>query len=134
MSRWKEIEAPSLEEIVEMAEAARAALPEAFRPGAAEVVLRVEEFAADALLDEMDIDDAFELTGLYEGVPLTEKSVSDPTGPDVIWLFRRAILDEWVARGDVALDALVAHVFVHELAHHFGWSDDDIASIDRWWE
>lgn len=134
MSRWKEIEAPSLEEIVEMAEAARAALPEAFRPGAAGVVLRVEEFAADALLDEMDIDDAFELTGLYEGVPLTEKSVSDPTGPDVIWLFRRAILDEWVARGDVALDALVAHVFVHELAHHFGWSDDDIASIDRWWE
>ena len=134
MSRWKEIEAPSLEEIVEMAEAARAALPEAVRPGAAEVVLRVEEFAADALLDEMDIDDAFELTGLYEGVPLTEKSVSDPTGPDVIWLFRRAILDEWVARGDVALDALVAHVFVHELAHHFGWSDDDIASIDRWWE
>lgn len=134
MSRWKEIEAPSLEEIVEMAEAARAALPEAFRPGAAEVVLRVEEFATDALLDEMDIDDAFELTGLYEGVPLTEKSASDPTGPDVIWLFRRAILDEWVARGDVALDALVAHVFVHELAHHFGWSDDDIASIDRWWE
>lgn len=134
MSRWKDCEAPSLEEIAEMAEAARAALPEAFRPGAAEVVLRVEDFAADALLDEMDIDDAFELTGLYEGVPLTEKSVSDPTGPDVIWLFRRAILDEWVARGEVALDALVAHVFVHELAHHFGWSDADIAAIDRWWE
>jgi len=134
MSRWKDIEAPSLEEIVEMAEAARATLPEAFRPGAAAVVLRVEEFATDALLDEMDIDDAFDLTGLYEGVPLTEKSVSDPTGPDVIWLFRRAILDEWVARGDVSLNTLVAHVFVHELAHHFGWSDDDIASIDRWWE
>ncbi|WP_372839596.1 metallopeptidase family protein, partial [Phaeovulum sp.] len=51
-----------------------------------------------------------------------------------IWLFRRPILDEWIARGDVALGTLVAHVMVHEMAHHFGWSDDDIAVIDRWWE
>ena len=65
---------------------------------------------------------------------LTEKSVSDqPAQPDAIWLFRRAILDEWAARGDVALDVLVAHVMVHELAHHFGWSDADIATIDAWW-
>ena len=134
MTLWKGREAPSLAEIEAMAEATRAALPEAFRSPAAEVVLRVEDFAADAVLDEMGIDDPFELTGLYEGVPLTEKSVFDPSGPDVIWLFRRPILDEWVGRGDVALDALVAHVFVHELAHHFGWSDDDIARIDRWWE
>ena len=54
--------------------------------------------------------------------------------PDAIWLFRRPILDEWVSRGDVALADLVAHVYVHELAHHFGWSDSDIAAIDRWWE
>ena len=134
MERWTECEAPSLAEIEAMAEAVRAALPQAFRAAAAAVVLRVEDFAPKAMLDEMGIEDAFELTGLYEGVPMTEKSVFDPSGPDVIWLFRRAILDEWVARGDVALDALVAHVFVHELAHHFGWSDDDIASIDRWWE
>lgn len=134
MQQWKGREAPSLAEIEAMAEAARAALPEAFRGPAAAVVLRVEDFAAEAVLDEMQIEDPFELTGLYEGVPLTEKSVFDPGGPDVIWLFRRPILDEWVGRGDVALDALVAHVFVHELAHHFGWSDDDIARIDRWWE
>ncbi|PYF09469.1 putative Zn-dependent protease with MMP-like domain [Rhodobacter viridis] len=134
MTLWKGREAPSLAEIEAMAEAARAALPVQFRGPAAEVVLRVEDFAPDAVLDEMEIEDPFELTGLYEGVPLTQKSVFDPSGPDVIWLFRRAILDEWVGRGDVALDALVAHVFVHELAHHFGWSDDDIASIDRWWE
>ena len=134
MTGWTGCEAPSLAEIEAMAEAVRAALPEAFRGPAAQVVLRVEDFAAEAVLEEMEIEDAFELTGLYEGVPLTEKSVFDPTGPDVIWLFRRAILDEWVARGDVALDALVAHVFVHELAHHFGWSDGDIAAIDRWWE
>ena len=95
---------------------------------------RAADFAADDLLDELEIEDAFELTGLYDGIPMTQKSVMDPGGPDVIWLFRRAILDEWVARGDVALDALVAHVFVHELAHHFGWSDGDIAAIDRWSE
>ncbi len=52
--------------------------------------------------------------------------------PDEVWLYRRAILDEWAERGDVALDALVAHVLVHELAHHFGWSDEDIARIDDW--
>lgn len=134
MTDWTRREAPSLAEIEALAEAARATLPPAFHEAAAAVVLRVEDFAPDDLLDEMGIDDAFELTGLYEGVPMTEKSVMDPSGPDVIWLFRRAILDEWVARGDVALDALVAHVFVHEMAHHFGWSDGDIASIDRWWE
>lgn len=133
-ARWKDCEAPSLEDIEAMAEAARAALPEAFRGPAAAVVLRIEDFAADDLLDELEIEDAFELTGLYDGIPMTQKSVMAPGGPDVIWLFRRAILDEWAARGDVALDALVAHVFVHELAHHFGWSDGDIAAIDRWWE
>ncbi|PTV95538.1 putative Zn-dependent protease with MMP-like domain [Rhodobacter aestuarii] len=134
MSRWKDCEAPSLAEIEAMAEAARALLPEAFQASAAQVVLRVEDVAPDTFLEELEIDDPYELTGLYEGVPMTEKSIADPSGPDVIWLFRRAILDEWVARGDVGLNELVAHVFVHEMAHHFGWSDDDIAAIDRWWE
>jgi predicted Zn-dependent protease with MMP-like domain len=135
MTDWAGRAAPGLNEIEALAEAARAALPEAFRAGAALVVLRVEDFAPDALLDELEIEDGFDLTGLYEGVPLTEKSVMDqPMGPDVIWLFRRPILDEWAARGDIALGALVAHVMVHELAHHFGWSDADIAAIDRWWE
>lgn len=134
MTIWTGRAAPSLAEIEAMAEAARAALPAPFQAAAGAVVLRVEELAPDDVLNEMGIEDAFELTGLYEGVPMTEKSVMDPTGPDVIWLFRRAILDEWVARGDVGLSDLVAHVFVHEMAHHFGWSDGDIASIDRWWE
>ena len=102
---------------------------------ARQVLLRVEDFAPDDLLDEMDIESPFELTGLYDGIPLTEKSVMDqPSAPDVIWLFRRAILDEWAERGNVTLGDLVAHILVHELAHHFGWSDDDIARIDRWWE
>lgn len=134
MVEWTAATAPSLEDIETLAEATRAALPEAFVGAAAQVVLRVEDFPAEALLEEMGAQDAFEITGLYEGIPLTEKSVMDPGGPDVIWLFRRPILDEWVARGDIELGALVAHVFVHELAHHFGWSDADIARIDRWWE
>lgn len=127
--------APTLDEIADLAESARAALPAAYAGPAREVALRVEDFAPDSLLDDMQIDDAFTLTGLYQGIPLTQKSVFDqPIGPDQIWLFRRPILDEWAARGDVGLAALVTHVFVHELAHHFGWSDDDIARIDRWWE
>jgi predicted Zn-dependent protease with MMP-like domain len=127
--------APDATEIERLARAALAALPEAFRPAAEEVALRIEEFPSERLLDELGIEDPFELTGLYEGVPLTEKSVLDqPQGPDTIRLFRRPILDEWAHRGDVALEDLVRHIVVHELAHHFGWSDADIARIDRWWE
>ena len=125
---------PDLAEIEALTHAAMQALPDAFRSEAEKVVLRVEDFASEAMLRELEIDDPFSLTGLYEGVPLTERSVSDQAlHPDTIWLFRRPILDEWIARADVPLTALVAHVYVHELAHHFGWSDEDIAAIDQWW-
>jgi predicted Zn-dependent protease with MMP-like domain len=111
------------------------ALPEAYRAAAKAVALRVEEFPTDEMVESLGIDDPFELTGMYDGVPLTERSVMDqPDRPDAIWLFRRPILDEWAERGNVTLAELVAHVLVHELAHHFGWSDDDIASVDPWWE
>jgi predicted Zn-dependent protease with MMP-like domain len=127
--------APSLALIEGLAHAAIAALPAPYRDAAAAVALRVEDFAPDDLLEAMDLSDPFELTGLYEGTPLTEKSVMDqPMQPDVIWLFRRPILDEWAERGDVTIGDMVAHVLVHELAHHFGWSDEDIAAIDPWWE
>ena len=132
---WTQTVAPDAGEIEDMARAAIAALPAAIRAAAAAVALRVEDFASDDMLDDLGIDDVFELTGLYDGVPLTEKSVMDqPDRPDAIWLFRRAILDEWAARGDIALYDLVAHVYIHELAHHFGWSDAEIAAIDPWWE
>lgn len=127
--------APSLSLIEQMAHDAVAALPDPFREPASHVRLRIEDFPADDLLEALDLSDAFELTGLYEGTPLTEKSVADqPTGPDTIWLFRRPILDEWAERGDVAIGDLVTHVLIHEMAHHFGWSDADIAAIDPWWE
>lgn len=127
--------APDLLMIEQIARDTVAALPEPFRAAATHVVLRVEEFAAEEMIEALGCDSVFDLTGLYEGTPLTEKSVSDqPMGPDVVWLFRRAILDEWVARGDVSLAEMVAHVTIHEFAHHFGWSDEDIAAIDPWWE
>jgi predicted Zn-dependent protease with MMP-like domain len=130
-----DVTAPDAGEIEGLARAAIAALPEAYRRPAAAVTLRVEDWAADDVLDELEVEDAYDLTGLYDGVPLTEKSVMDqPHRPDTIWLYRRPILDEWAGRGDVSLADLVAHVLVHELAHHFGWSDDDIAAVDRWWE
>ncbi|KPQ08166.1 MAG: hypothetical protein HLUCCA12_03555 [Rhodobacteraceae bacterium HLUCCA12] len=135
MTDWTGRLAPSLDDIETLADRARSALPEPFAGAAREVAVQVVDFAPDDILTDLGIEDPFELTGLYDGVPLTQKSVFDSPGrPDVIWLFRAAILDEWLARGDVTLDQLVTHIFVHELAHHLGWSDDDIAAIDRWWE
>ena len=127
--------APDAALIEGLAIAAVTALPDPWRGPAMQVALRVEEFPPDEVLDELDIADAFDLTGLYDGIPLTEKSAShQAVQPDVIWLFRRPILDEWAERGNVTLADLVTHVVVHELAHHFGWSDDDIAAVDPWWE
>ncbi|QLQ20670.1 MAG: metallopeptidase family protein [Exiguobacterium profundum] len=127
--------APDLAMIEGLARDAVLALPEPFRAAALHIVLRVEDFPTDEILEAMDLHDAFELTGLYDGIPMTEKSVTDqPRQPDTIWLFRLPILDEWAERGDVSLADLVTHVMTHEMAHHFGWSDDDIAAIDPWWE
>ncbi len=125
--------APSLDEIEQIARQVVEDLPDRFRGPARAVALRVADFAPDEMLDEMEME-PFELTGLYDGIPLTQKSTWDmPQGPDVVWLFRRPILDEWAERGDVTIAEMVAHVTVHEFAHHFGWSDDDIAAIDQWW-
>ena len=127
--------APSLALLEQLAHEAISTLPEPFREPATHIRLRIEEFPDEDILDELQIDDPFELTGLYDGIPLTEKSTADQViKPDVIWLFRRPILDDWCERGDVSIQELVSHVVVHELAHHFGWSDEDIANIDRWWE
>ncbi len=126
---------PDTARFLAIAERAIEALPEAFRAPARQVVVNVVDWPAPDMLDELGIDDPLELTGLYDGIPLTEKSSFDqPYGPDMIWLFRKPILAEWRERGDVELEDLVAHVLIHELAHHFGWSDADIARIDRWWE
>ncbi len=125
--------APSLADIDALARAALAGLPAALRALCPDIVILVEDFADDAILDDLGIEDPFELTGLYDGVDLRSKSHDDVAArPDTVMLFRRAILEEWIERGDVALRDLVAHVLVHEVAHHFGFSDDDIAAIDDW--
>ncbi|WP_068115503.1 metallopeptidase family protein [Tropicimonas marinistellae] len=132
---WTAATAPSLYDIALLAEETRKALPQPFDYPARSVVIQVEELADQEMLAELEIDDPYELTGLYDGIPLTERSVMDqPEQPDIIWLFRRAILEEWAERGDVTLAELVNNVVIHEFAHHFGWSDKDIARIDQWWE
>ncbi|MEI6099389.1 MAG: metallopeptidase family protein [Alphaproteobacteria bacterium] len=127
--------APDARLIQGLAEAVIATLPEPFRAAALMVALRVQDFADPEMLQAMQIDDPHELTGLYDGVPLTLTSVTDQTQqPDQIFLFRLPILTEWIARGDVSLAELVTHIYIHELAHHVGWTDDEIARIDPWWE
>lgn len=122
--------APDTQAIEAMARGAIARLPEAFRRHLADVVLRVEEFADEATLDEMAIDDPFALSGLYRGRPVGVKSVEDwGTLPDMIFLYRRPILDEW-AESEVALEALVVHVLIHEVGHHFGLSDADMHALE----
>lgn len=132
---WDGFAAPDLALIEELAMEAVLTLPEPWRAAATGVGLRVVDFPSDDMVADLGLDSPYELTGMYDGIPLTEKSTADqPDRPDVIWLFRRPILDEWIDRGDVGLGDLITHVVIHELAHHFGWSDDDIARIDPWWE
>ena len=121
---------PSAEEIEEIARAALEALPEPFAQSLGDVELQVEEFADDATLDHFGIEDPFDLSGLYEGVPLTQRSVEQSgTLPERIRLFRRAILDEW-AGGEQPLERLVVHVLIHEVGHHFGLSDADMHALE----
>ncbi len=125
-------QAPDAGEIEALARAAMARLPGQFRERLGEVLLRVEEFADEETLAALGIDDPFELTGLYEGVPLGEKSITESGAmPDCIRLFRAPILDEWIARGDETLEHLVAHVLIHEVGHHFGLSDAAMAALEE---
>lgn len=109
-------------------------LPPAFREACGPLVVHVADLADLSLLRLTGAGDPWRITGAYVGVALTQRSVMDiQTEPDTIWLFRKPILREWVDRGDVTLGDLVTHVMVHEIAHHLGYSDEDIARIDQWW-
>jgi predicted Zn-dependent protease with MMP-like domain len=122
--------APSAADLERLGDAALKRLPEPFRHHLAGVVLRIEDFAEDAVLDELGIDDPFDLTGLYSGRPIGERS-SMLSGelPAMIHLYRRPLLEEWIETG-VGLEALVTHVIVHEVGHHFGFSDEDMHAIE----
>lgn len=128
---WSDRTAPGLADMESLARAAFAQLPAAFRQLCGDVVIHVADFADEETLAELGIEDAFELTGLYEGVDLLRQSVSDPVStPAHVHLYRAPILAEWTDLGDVTLGALVRHVLVHEIGHHFGLSDEDIDRIE----
>ena len=124
--------APGLAEIEALAHAALERLPSPFRDHVAHVAVLVEDFADEETLAALGIADPFELTGIYEGVPVGDKH-SAPSGtlPDRIRLFRQPILDEWIARGDETLEHLVAHVLIHEVGHHFGLSDEAMHALEE---
>ena len=127
---WPGAKAPSLAEIEIMAQEMFDRLPQRFRALCDGLVIRVEDFADDDVLDSLGAESEFDVLGLFRGVGLPFQSVSDPSPmPNMVWLYRRPILDYW-AEHDETLGAIVRHVLVHEIGHHFGLSDDDIEKIE----
>jgi predicted Zn-dependent protease with MMP-like domain len=128
---WRHRNAPTLAEFEELADLAWRRLPAEFRAMCGDVLIRIEDFPTEEVLDELKLESPFDLMGLYHGVSLDKKSVSDlPRGPDLVFLYRRPLLDVW-AEGTETLGHLVTHVLVHEIGHHFGLSDRDMAGIEE---
>jgi predicted Zn-dependent protease with MMP-like domain len=121
---------PSLAEIEALAAEAFKTIPEELRRAVGNVVIQVEEFPDAETEREMDLESPFDLLGLYRGVDLTRKSVSDMnTMPDMIFLYRRPLLDYWCETGE-DLTHVVRHVMIHEIGHHFGFSDEQMEEIE----
>jgi predicted Zn-dependent protease with MMP-like domain len=122
---------PTIEDLVALAEKSLASIPDRFTAHARKLAIVVEDMADDETLDAMGMESGYDLTGLYRGTPLHLRSASDPVGePDMILLFREPILLEWIETGE-DLARLVHNVMIHEVAHHFGFSDDDIAALEQ---
>jgi predicted Zn-dependent protease with MMP-like domain len=127
---WKGVSAPSLTDIEALAAEAYAGLPEHFRKLCQGLVIRVEDFPTDEVVRSMGLESEFDLLGLFHGIGLPFQSETAPAlMPNMVWLYRRPILDYW-AENDDTLTEIVTHVLVHEIGHHFGLSDDDIAAIE----
>jgi predicted Zn-dependent protease with MMP-like domain len=127
---WRALTAPSLAEFELLATDVFRRLPGKFRELCADVVIQIDDFPTEEVLDYMGAETEFDLLGLFQGVGLPFRADSEPVQmPNMIWLYRRPILDYW-AEHDEALGAIVAHVLVHEIGHHFGLSDADMAAIE----
>jgi len=128
---WRPVKAPSLTELEVLAGEVFRHLPKRFRDLAADVVIQVDDFPSEDVLDQMQAESEFDLLGLFHGVGLPFRAESAPVQmPNMIWLYRRPILDYW-AEHDETLGAIVKHVLVHEIGHHFGLSDADMAAIEQ---
>ena len=128
---WQTAQAPSLAELEAIADQAFKRLPHRFRDLCKDVVVRVEDFPTDEVLDALGAESAFDLLGLYHGVDMARQSVMDPAAmPEMVFLYRRPILDYW-AEHEEALGHIVTHVLVHEIGHHFGLSDADMHRIEE---
>jgi predicted Zn-dependent protease with MMP-like domain len=128
---WHSVKAPSLAELEALASEVFKHLPKRFRDLAADVVIRVDDFPSEDVLDEMQTESEFDLLGLFQGVGVPFRSESAAVQmPNMVWLYRRPILDYW-AEHDETLGAIVKHVLVHEIGHHFGLSDADMAVIEE---
>ncbi|WP_072395526.1 metallopeptidase family protein [Hyphomicrobium sp. CS1GBMeth3] len=127
---WRTATPPTLADFEVVAAAAWERIEPEFREICGDVVVRIEDFALDEVLDELGIDSPFDLMGLYQGLSLDKKSVLDaPREPDMVFLYRRAILDYWTESGE-PLGEIITHVLVHEIGHHFGFSDADMEEIE----
>ncbi len=128
---WRTARAPSLAEFEVLAQRAFQRLPENFRALCEGLVIRVEDFPTDEVLEELGAETEFDLLGLFQGVGLPFRSESAVTQmPNMVWLYRRPILDYW-AEHEETLGAIITHVLVHEIGHHFGLSDADMAAIEQ---
>jgi predicted Zn-dependent protease with MMP-like domain len=129
---WHDARSPSLEEFEAMAAQAYARLPNTFRELSEGLIVRVDDFPSEDVLKSMQAESEFDLLGLFQGVGLPFRAESGTTGemPNMIWLYRRPILDYWAEHED-SLGAIVTHVLVHEIGHHFGLSDDDMEAIEQ---
>ena len=129
---WDGVKAPSQDAFEVLAQAAFDRLPEEFRALCSDVIFNVTEFPEDDVLKELEAESPFDLLGLFSGVGLPQQGFSPQTGqmPNTIHLYRRPILDYW-AEHDESLGSIVTHVMVHEIGHHFGFSDEDMEAIEQ---
>ena len=129
---WDGVKAPSRETFEILAQAAFDRLPDEFRALCSDVIFNVTEFPEDDVLKELEAESPFDLLGLFSGVGLPQQGYTPQTGqmPNTIHLYRRPILDYW-AEHDESLGAIVSHVMVHEIGHHFGFSDEDMEAIEQ---